>query len=451
MSETFALIKTEQGKRLQISGDLPAGFHGEQQGDAWICPLDEANAAALRRVLPWTAPTTVGLRKSVGCGDRLGLATPGHILAVRESDMFPVFAQQSIREMVRAGRTPRNVMDDATWGVLEMNYQSGFGCDADHLKNTDVIDQCIAAGYIGFTLDPGEYVDNAAQMDTVAGLQAKLAVLPWESLSITPDGLRKRYLGSSPVGEITEEILLRAACKYSAAIAHVRLLSQRIETHLGGKAYDLEVSVDETDTPTSPAEHYFIASELQRLGVKFQGLAPRFIGSFEKGVDYIGDLDVFEADFAAHARIARELGPYKLSIHSGSDKFSIYPIIYKHTGEYVHLKTAGTSWLEALRVIAMFDTTLFREILDFAIERYPTDKASYHVSAEPARIPENLMDVDLPNLFENLDARQVLHVTFGSVMSEFRDRLYATLEANDESYRAVLKTHFDKHIAPFQA
>lgn len=445
-----ALIKTENGKRLRIEGALPPGFHGEAQGDAWICPLDETNAAALRNHFPWTAPTTVGLRKSIGCGDRLGLATPGHILAVRESDMFPVFAQQSIREMVRAGRTAQNVMDDATWGVFEMDYQTGFGCDADHLKNTDVIDQCIAAGYIGFTLDPGEHVDNAAHVDTLNGLQAKFAALPWDDLATTPGDLRKRYSGNSPVGEITEEILLRAACKYSAAIAHVGHLTRRIESHMSSNPYDLEVSVDETDTPTSPAEHYFVASELQRLGVKFQGLAPRFIGSFEKGVDYIGDLDVFEADFAAHARIARELGPYKLSIHSGSDKFSIYPIIYRHTGEYVHLKTAGTSWLEALRVIAMFDTTLFREILDFAIERFPEDRASYHISADPAKISDDLMDVDLPNLFENLDARQVLHVTFGSVMTEFRSRLYATLEANDESYKTVLKAHFDKHIAPFQ-
>lgn len=451
MSANYHLLKTEHGKRLRIDGELPTGFHGDQQGNSWICPLDEANAAALRRTFPWTAPTTVGLRKSVGCGDRLGLATPGHILAVRQSDMFPVFAQQSIREMIRAGRTAQNVMDDATWGVFEMDYQSGFGCDADHLKNTDVIDQCVAAGYIGFTLDPSEYVDNAAHTDTIAGLQAKFAALPWDKLAITPDDLRKRYLGNSPIGEITEEILLRAACKYSAAIAHVGHLTRHIESHMRGRPYDLEVSVDETDTPTSPAEHYFIASELQRLDVKFQGLAPRFIGSFEKGVDYIGDLDVFEADFAAHARIARELGPYKLSIHSGSDKFSIYPIIYKHAGEYVHLKTAGTSWLEALRVIAMYDTILFREILDFAIERYPADKASYHVSAEITKIPENLLDVDLPNLFEHFDARQVLHVTFGSIMSEFRGRLYATLEANDESYRAVLKTHFDKHISPFRA
>lgn len=446
---TYRLIKTPVGKRLRIEGSLPDGFHGEQQGSTWICPLDAQNAAALRKALPWTAPVPVGLRKSVGCGDRLGLATPGHILAVRDSDMFPVFAQQSIREMQRAGRTPQNVMDDATWGVFEMDYQTGFGSDADHLKNTGAIDGCIAAGYSGFTLDPSDHVDNAAQLDERSGLQVKYAALPWDALNITPEGLRSTYLGSSITGEITEEVLLRAACKYSAALADVAHMARHIDTQMNGKGYDLEVSVDETDTPTSPAEHYFIAAELKRLGVNFQGLAPRFIGRFEKGVDYIGDLDVFERDFAAHARIARELGPYKLSIHSGSDKFSIYPIIYKHAGQYVHLKTAGTSWLEALRVIAMHDPALFHEILDYAIERYPADKATYHVSAELTKIPDNLLDVDLPNLFDQFDARQVLHVTFGSVLAQYREQLYNALHNHEDSYKAVLKEHFDRHIAPF--
>ncbi|MBZ0290089.1 MAG: tagaturonate epimerase family protein, partial [Anaerolineae bacterium] len=274
MSTTYStmhIVKTDAGKRLRIEGQLPAGFHGEQQGDSWLCPLDAANAAALRRHYPWTAPTLVGLRKSVGCGDRLGLATPGHILAVRETDLFPVFAQQSIREMQRAGRTPQNVMDDATWGVFEMDYRTGFGCDADHLKTTEYVDQCMDAGYIGFTLDPGEYVDNAAHTDAVAALETKYTALPWDELEAAPSDLRARYIGSSPAGEITTEVLLRAACKYSPALAHVKRLARHIDSRMNGQTYDLEVSVDETDTPTSPAEHYFIASELNRLGVRFQG------------------------------------------------------------------------------------------------------------------------------------------------------------------------------------
>jgi hypothetical protein len=450
MTVEYTIIHTTQGRRLKILGDLPVGFHGEQQGDAWICPLDAQNAAAVRKALPWTAPTIVGLKKSIGCGDRLGLATPGHILAVQGKDMFPVFAQQSIREMERSNRTPQNVMDDASWGVLQMNFQSGFGSDADHLKNTSAIDDCIAAGFIGFTLDPNEYVDNAAHTDGAATLQHKFDTLPWDELETTAADLKKRYLGNTPGGKIDEEDLLRATGKYSRAIAHVRRLAHHIDQHFNGRPYDLEVSVDETDTPTSPAEHYFIAAELKRLGITFQGLAPRFIGRFEKGVDYIGDLNTFEQDFAAHARIARELGPYKLSIHTGSDKFSIYPIIYKYTGPYVHLKTAGTSWLEALRVIAIHNAPLFREILDFAIERYPIDRASYHVSAELSKVPSNLADAQLTSLFDQFDARQVLHVTFGSVLSRYHDEVFEVLRNHASTYDQVIKTHFDRHIAPFQ-
>ena len=158
----YELIRGVDGKLLRISGDLPPGFHGEQQGAAWLCPLDAANAAALRRELPWTSPQPVGLRKSVGCGDRLGLATPGHIRAVRKSDMVGVFAQQSIREMERCGRSAQDVIDDATWGVLQMGYREGYGSDADHLKHISDIDDCIDAGFTGFTLDPNEHVDNAA-------------------------------------------------------------------------------------------------------------------------------------------------------------------------------------------------------------------------------------------------------------------------------------------------
>ncbi len=446
---TFSLVKIETAKYLQIEGAFPTGFHGEQRGDIWLCPLDAQNAQALRQALPWTAPTTVGLRKSIGCGDRLGLATPGHIQAARGSGMFPTLAQQSIREMTRSNRSAQQVLDDVTWGVLASNYKEGWGCDADHLKNTDAIDTCISAGYIGFTLDPGEYVDNDAHTDNLSALQTKYAALPWDALAINPDHLLNHYQGTSPVGELNAETIYRAACKYSRALSHVANLARHIAARLS--TYDLEISVDETETPTSPAEHFFIASELGRMGIRFQGLAPRFIGRFEKGVDYIGDLAAFETDYAAHAHIANKLGPYKLSIHSGSDKFSLYPIIAKHSGEYVHLKTAGTSWLEALRVIAQHDTSLFRDILTYAKERYATDKASYHVSADLAKMETNLGNADLPDLLNQFDARQVLHVTFGSLLEHFRDGIYTTLNAYEADYHAVIKAHFDRHIAPFIA
>ena len=118
----------------------------------------------------------------------------------------------------------------------------------------------------------------------------------------------------------------------------------------------------------------------------------------------------------------------------------------------MHLKTAGTSYLEALRAAAMFDPALFREILAFAIDRFETDKASYHVSARLASVPrpETLADADLPGLLEQFDARQVLHITFGSVLTTpaLKDRLVAGLLQNEETYYDALERHFIRHLNP---
>jgi hypothetical protein len=213
---------------------------------------------------------------------------------------------------------------------------------------------------------------------------------------------------------------------------------------MGDRPFELEVSVDETETPTSPLEHFFVASELRRLGVRWVSLAPRYIGRFEKGVDYIGDLEAFDIELAKHAAIARALGPYKLSIHSGSDKFSVYPLFARHAGELVHLKTAGTSYLEALRAI-------YREILALALERYDEDRATYHVSADASKVPQpdELADGDLAGVLDLFDGREVLHVTFGSVLDRYGDRLLVALDAHEEAHYEALKVHFEKHMAPF--
>jgi hypothetical protein len=171
-------------------------------------------------------------------------------------------------------------------------------------------------------------------------------------------------------------------------------------------------------------------------------------------------LGEFEREIAKHAAIARYCGPYKLSIHSGSDKFSIYPIMAKHTERLVHLKTAGTSYLEALRAIADIDPALFREILSFGFEHYEQDKATYHVSAEPSKAlrSEDLQDDQLVTTLDNFHNRQILHVTFGSVLTTlkqdgtylFKDRFFAALRADQEAYYRVLKIHFDKHLESFK-
>jgi hypothetical protein len=478
---TYFLGWTPQGKRLgamaSVDSKTLAGFAGEPRAlgeqTLLICPPTHENAVALRAALPWLNPAPLGLRTSAGCGDRLGLATPGHIRAARAvgghhtgGDIGMIFAQQSIREMTRTGRSPDDVMDDATWGIFQEGWREGIGADADHLKTTADINLCAAAGYTFFTIDPGAHVDPAADTDDATAIRAKYAALPWPDLATTAHDLQVAYLGKRIEVEdraltLDDETLLRAAVKYGRAVAHVAALYRHLTSIRPADAVELEVSVDETDTPTSHAEHLFIARELRRLGVRWVSLAPRYVGRFEKGVDYIApgadrpgeaSTAAFAADLAGHAAIARALGPYKLSLHSGSDKFSIYGIAAELTRGAVHLKTAGTSYLEALRAAATFDPALFRAILAFAIARYETDKVSYHVSARLANVPrpETLTDQDLPGLLEQFDAREALHVTFGSVLTTpaLKDQLMAGLVQNEETYYDVLERHFIRHLKP---
>jgi hypothetical protein len=349
-------------------------------------------------------------------------------------------------------------MDDATWGVFQEGWREGFGADADHLKTTADIDVCAAAGYTFYTIDPGEYVDNSANTAATVDLAQKVEALPWQVLDSSPVDLNVR-LADKPVDlgkfslTISRQELLRAAAKYGRAVAHTVSMYRHLVEVMGDRPFELEMSVDETETITSLAEHVYIVNELKRLGVQWVSLAPRYVGDFEKGVDYIGDLAEFEESFARHMAVSKAFGPYKLSLHSGSDKFSIYPIAAKAAGDLVHLKTAGTSYLEALRAIAVLNPALFREIVAFARERYPTDRATYHVSAELEKAPDiaGWADGKLTELLDDFHAREVLHVTFGSVLHHppFRERFFDTLRGDEKTYYQILEVHFDKHLAPF--
>ena len=199
----------------------------------------------------------LGLSPSFGFGDRLGLATPGHIAAVKGTGLAPVFAQQSIRENTRTGRTPQGVMDDARRAVEAAGWDAPWGADADHLKQVSDLLPFVQAGYSFFTVDPGEHVDAAADTDTLDTLRVKVAdTLPWDVLQSSPAEQARLYLDASLLASaglpsFDELALLRAAAKYGKAIAHIRTLYQALVELKHGQDFDFEVSVDETDTPTS--------------------------------------------------------------------------------------------------------------------------------------------------------------------------------------------------------
>jgi hypothetical protein len=221
-----------------------------------------------------------------------------------------------------------------------------------------------------------------------------------------------------------------------------------------GKA-DFEISIDETATPTTPEQHFFVANELIDRGVEFATMAPRFCGEFQKGIDYIGDLAQFDKEVKIHAIIARHF-KYKLSIHSGSDKFSVFPAIGKAAKQNFHVKTAGTNWLEAMRVVAQADPALYREVHKYALSVFGEATQYYHVTTDIGKIPnvDSLSNAELPGLFSNNDSRQLIHITYGLILTKknddgtftFRDRLYKLWLDKEEQYAQALLKHIGRHM-----
>lgn len=424
-------------------------------------PLSEHNAAAVRVMRPYLVPRPAGLLTSAGTGDRLGLATPGHADAFREvaPNVRPFFAQQSIREMDRLGRSPQQVLDDATFGCIEAGWTGPVGADADHLKTEYDIDRCLAAGFSLFTIDVGDFVEIVDGSPS----DAALAQLPWDELEDDLESARRRYADlriefDSGMQTISESALAHAMGKYGRAVA----TGARLYRHLMDQAMhpvEVEIAVDETEEPTTPEEHVYIATELARLGVRWVSFAPRHLGSFEKGVEFVGDPDALFDSIRHHAEIARALGPYKIGMHSGSDKFSIYEGLMEHTGGLVHLKTSGTSYLVALGVIAKHHPELFRTMYRVSLDAYREARSSYQVSADGdiVRAPDDIPEAALPELLDTRATRQILHVGYGAVLrnptdndiSELGSTFMSTLALHRDDYRAELKAHLGHHLAPF--
>ena len=415
---------------------------------------------------------TLGTAASFGFGDRIGLATPGHVEAMKREGkgILPIFPQQSIREMARTSRTAEVVMSDALKGMKDAGWTGPTGADADHLKTPADVDVTAAAGFTFFTIDPSDHVDQKADNYDEATICEKFSAVR-DSIDWWATYLNKEVsLNTGTKILFDEHACLRCAVKYGPAINHAVGLARHIRQvqESANRDYEIELSVDETDQATTLPEHYIVADQCLKKGMKLVSLAPRFIGDFEKGVDYKGDIAALERSLQDHAAIAQQLGPYKLSLHSGSDKLSIYaPLARATTGQF-HVKTAGTSYLEALRVALRHDEELFRRIVDFCRERYDTDKATYHVSATldsaaPAKdLPDALAleqvylerwaDVAVGKGF-TAPGRQILHCTFGSVLThpELGKSLRDLLSAHTDTYIEILAEHFERHLQALNA
>lgn len=449
------MLEQDQEDYLVISGKIMTEFTGETISEVdfsyKIAPLNHDNAKALRLLFPFTKPVNVlDKRRSFGLGDRLGIAGMGHLKTIKEYDCYPVLAQQSIRELNLTNRTYEDVLDAASFAVFKVGYKKGFGADGDHLKTFKDIEYALSLGFTMITLDCSDYIHGNVLSMSNQEIDKAL------SLSKT---YRERYL-DSPIEiegnflSFSETELKKAILIYQDALDFSKKVYDNYFRH-SRSIINFEISIDETATPTTALEHYFVAKELYLAEVAIDTLAPRFCGEFQKGIDYIGDLAQFESELKIHAAIARHFG-YKLSIHSGSDKFSIFEVIGKHTNGHFHVKTAGTNWLEAMKVVAMTDASLYREIHKLALAKFSDATKFYHVTTNLNNIPniDTLKDEELPSLFNNNDARQLIHITYGYILNEldnqgnylFKTKLYLLWKKHEDLYANELYKHIGKHL-----
>lgn len=421
-----------------------------------IASTSHQNAELLRSWFPFMKPVAFGRSSfSLGLGDRLGLASPGHLRCLAGTPIRPVLAQQSIRELNLTARTYSDVLDAASWAVLQEGFHEGFGADGDHLKKPEDIKMALDLGFSMITLDCSEKIDGSVAAMLPVELNERYLKLPEKfRQEMETAYLDMKFTVGKHEIQFDSKTLQEILLTYGATLAFIaELYAVYIKQH--NQEVDFELSIDETATPTTPAAHYFMAAEMQKAGIELCSVAPRFCGEFQKAIDYIGDLTVFEADFAVHAAIADHFG-YRLSVHSGSDKFSVFPIIGQYTHGRVHVKTAGTNWLEALRVICRREPDFFRELCLFALSRFDDATKFYHVTTDLAKIPpvQELTDAELERMLNEPDPRQLLHITYGYLLTDrnldgnylFRDRLYEFWNMNEQEYADILVGHIGKHI-----
>ena len=401
---------------------------------------------------------------TIGVGDRFAHQANAQLqacvkLAKNGIDVIPVW-NKSNREHSFIGSEPQSVFDSAQAAVEALGWERGWHADADHI-NMDTVDKYLDCSDF-FTIDVADSIGQAPEGDAVEMFLEKHPELVG---SVSIEGI------DEPI-EITREYVEEVAGKYLSAVAEAAKIYRHIESKKD--EFIAEVSMDETDAPQTPPELLIILAALADEGVQLQTIAPKFTGRFNKGVDYVGDLAQFEKEFNDDlAVIAHAIAKYglpenlKLSVHSGSDKFSIYPIIgnaIRRTGAGVHVKTAGTTWLEELIGLAEAGgegLALSKEIYANALENVDAMCEPYAsvIDIDSAKLPA----VDAVNDWSgdqyanalrhvqehpefNQHFRQLLHIAFKLAAKEgarYTDLLKANAEVVGKN---VTENLYDRHF-----
>ena len=403
---------------------------------------------------------------SMGVGDRFGYQGKAQLKAVQAAraegiPVVPVW-NKSHREHTIIGSTPADVRREADAAVRALDWSYPYHVDADHI-GIENVDLFIDSSDF-FTLDVADFTGEKADTEQVDAFVQKT----------------RQYTGALAIPgvdqtfRVTEEDVRSIAEKYLLAVREAARIYRHIAERKTPDMFVTEVSMDETDTPQTPVEMFFILAAIAAEDIPAQTVAPKFSGRFNKGVDYVGDVETFtrefEQDLAVIEYAKKEFGlpaSLKLSVHSGSDKFSIYgPIreaLIRHDAG-LHVKTAGTTWLEEIIGLAAAGGAgleIARTIYEDALSRYDELCGPYAsvIDIERGNLPDPEMvrrwsgeqfahalthDQDCPDF--NPDFRQLLHVAY-KVAAEMGSRYTAALEAAEDVVAESVKENIlERHI-----
>ncbi|UCG27602.1 MAG: hypothetical protein JSV24_11615 [Bacteroidales bacterium] len=403
---------------------------------------------------------------SFGIGDRFAREAEAQLKAIikaKESgiDVTPVW-NKSFREHDIIKSHPSETRQKANQAVENLNWNSSYFIDADHVNLTSV--DFFMGHSDFFTIDVADYINKPVSSREIQSFIGRNRNLPGR---IEIPGIREPY-------HVTDDDFEEILRKYMAAAREASGIYQHIVAAKGKGQFITEISMDEVDEPQKPIELYFILYLLK--DIPLQTIAPKFTGQFFKGIDYAGDLLLFEKEFEEILLILnfakRQFnlpGDLKLSIHSGSDKFSLYPVIKRLTTKYnqgIHLKTAGTTWLEEITGLALSGgkaLTLVKKIYTIAYSRMDELCGPYRavIDIDPEALPKpqvvdgwderkyaNTLRHVKNHPDYNPHFRQLLHVGY-KVAAEMGDPFLDALENNNPVISGhVMDNLLKRHIIP---
>lgn len=405
---------------------------------------------------------------SIGVGDRFAHQAKAQlqacVLASKSGvDVIPVW-NKSNREHNLIGSEPASTRTAADAAVKALAWTKPYYCDADHI-NLQTVERFFASCDF-YTIDVADFIAEKAAQSSVSAFVRRHSELAGR---IKLEGIEVTF-------EMSPALLSQIAGKFLSAVEHAGAVYRKIEAAKGKDRFIAEVSMDETDFAQTPIELLIILAAIADEGIPLQTIAPKFSGRFNKGVDYLGDASQFarelELDLAAIAHAVRLYGlpsNLKLSIHSGSDKFSLYPTIHSVLKKFdagIHLKTAGTTWLEEILGLAEAGGEGLALAKEIYVEAYTRREelcrpyaAVVDISLDQLPVPQKVRDWssgdftsalrhDPGSSSYNRSLRQLLHVGF-KVAAGMGHRYLDLLDANkDMIAKNVTDNLYFRHIKP---